>query len=352
MRPRGNGGKELDKQVNNDVRFLILVMLLSKYSSADRKLDLDDINRYLQENGCKKLSRSTLITHINKIEELQNLQLWNNFFGELVRDKKGRKNAFGIANLLEESEVRILSDLIYASKALSESESDKLINKINKLINIYSLDYTKNKVIDRKNIKTERNIGPNISNIMEAIKLKKKISFNYSYYDVNNRLIPKVDKQGRIKKYVASPIDIFLKKDFYYLVLKRENKEGNANYRIDKISNIVILESDSDEEIFNFDLVKHISNSVYMFTGEVHNIELEIDNKFRGIIIDELGRDIKIYPNECKGKMKVNFKSTIDEGLVSWILQLGSACKVIYPSILVEKVKKEIGEILEIYEID
>lgn len=339
----------MDNRVDNETRFLILVMLLSKYSSNDKKLDLDDINKYLEENGCKKLSRSTLITHINKIEKLQNLQLWNDFFGELVRDKKGRKNAFGIANLLEESEVRILSDLIYASKALSEKESDKLIKKINRLINIYSIKNTKNKVIDRRNIKTESNIGPNISNIIEAIKLKKKISFNYSYYDVNNRLVPKVDKQRNVKRYVVTPIDIFFKKDFYYLVLKKDNKEGYANYRIDKISNIVILEADSDKEVINFDLVEHISSSVYMFTGKVHKIELEVNNKFRGVIIDELGRDIKIYPNEKEGIMKVDFNSTIDEGLISWILQLGSACKVRYPKVLAEKIQEEAKKILDLY---
>lgn len=345
---------------NNDIRFFILVLILTKYSSNEKKLNLDQINNYLQYYDCKALGRSTFISHIKKIEEFQSNELWSSFFGEIIREKNKSRNEFNLTNIFEDSELRIITDLIYATKALSNFESEKLIKKLDGLMDVYSSDYKLKYLINKQIIKTDINIGTNISNILNAIKMNKKISFNYCEYDSNKKLICKLDAENKPKVYIAMPIEIFLKKDFYYLVLKKDGKYLYANYRIDKISNLKILDEYINEKIKEFDLVDHINKSVYMFSGDTYDIKLEINKNFRGRIFDELGKHVRITTigdlnNESgyiskSDRMQVSFKSTIDNGLISWILQLGSSCKVMEPQFLKEKVLLEVQNILKNYE--
>ena len=332
--------KDLKKSTAN---FMLCAMILTKYTSNETKLTLNDINKYLKNLEFKEISDSTFSRYIKLMKFLEETNLWNNFFGEVIIDTSSKMNTFGISTIFEDCELRILADLLYANKGLSDLETNRFIEKLSLIANVHTLELKRDGL---KNKKTEFNISNNISNILRAIKLKKEISFNYREYNVNNTLSCKLEN-GEKKVYKAHPMDIFLKKDFYYLVLKRDNKEGYANYRIDKMCNITILDNDSIIDD-SFNLVKHINQSVYMFAGDVYSIELEIDKRFRGLILDEFGRDVKIY--SIGKKIIVDIENTIDAGLISWILQLGSACKVRKPDFLVEQIKLEVTKILNMYD--
>lgn len=328
---------------NNEGRFLILILILSKYSNDREMLDFNKINNHLLENNCNILAKKTLTNHINTIKELEESKIWNDFFGELIIEKKFRKNVFNIANIFEESELRVLSDLICYSKALSKFESERLIEKINKITNFEEAVRIKGKLKSIEKSKTNSNILSNISNILEAIKTERKISFNYCQYDYNQNLVCKKD-QNNNKEYIASVVDIFIKKDFYYLALKKNNKEGIANYRIDKICNIKLLDEKTEINRENFDLVEHIRKDIYMFSGKKEKVELVVKKGLKDLIIDEFGRDCKItYKGEY---LIVVIEVAINQGLISWILQLGENCEVKSPEILRLKITEQLEKIL------
>ena len=330
-------------------RFLLVIMIISKHSNDDNRLDAKQISEYLEAYGLDKIDRNKLKDYVEEIKNLQELDIWEEFWGEIVFYTEGKKNKYGLTNLIEESELRILSDLVYSSKALCESESKDLILKLDKLINNYSSSFDRQKLFNIAKNKTDNKLSLNLNNILEAIKMGKQVKFNYCEYDLNKKLVCKKDVKGEDKVYIANPIDVFFKKDFYYLVLNKENKVGLSNYRIDKILNVRIIESDNDYDYSQFNLAEYVRTSVYMFSGDIQKVKLEIDKKLMGYIIDELGKGICIKKLGSDNKVSIEFKATVDKGLVNWILQFGCKIKIIEPIILKKYVIKEAEKILYNY---
>mgnify|MGYP004531949923 CR=1 FL=1 len=90
-----------------------------------------------------------------------------------------------------------------------------------------------------------RKIFINIDKINNAIKDKKQISFNYYDYNFEKDLVPRLNKEGDLKVYRATPVSMILKNENYYLVLASNKHNDLSNYRVDRMKNINILDEDA-----------------------------------------------------------------------------------------------------------
>lgn len=107
------------------------------------------------------------------------------------------------------------------------------IDKVSSLNSVYI-----NKDFNRK-------IFINIDKINNAIKDKKQISFNYYDYNFEKDLVPRLNKEGDLKVYRATPVSMILKNENYYLVLASNKHNDLSNYRVDRMKNINILDEDA-----------------------------------------------------------------------------------------------------------
>ena len=253
----------------------------------------------------------------------------------------------------DETEIKFLIDAIYSSKSITASQAKELATKLYSSLSKYQKkDYTyiyKSTEITRTN---NKNFFYNIDLITEAIKSKKKITFNYIYYDINGAI--KMRKNGY--KYIVSPYYLINNFGKYYLVASNNNYNNHVIYRLDYLTNIEIINQAIKpiEEIEslgnNFNINKYINEHIYLFGGDVITAKILIKpNKERNGIIyiyDWFGSNARIITEDNKSYAIIK---TDEDALFYWLLQYIEFFEIIEPFSLKNKIIKTLTETLEVY---
>ena len=180
-----------------------------------------------------------------------------------------------------------------------------------------------------------------------AIAERKQVSFKYFNYNI------KKEKQYRKngEPYLVSPYALSWDDENYYLITFSEKYNGFTHYRVDRMTNIEILDKArgplSDNGYFN--IAEYTKKVFNMFGGEEETVRLQFDNSLVNAVIDRYGKDVlldKVDENSFSVRIDVAISSTF----FAWVAQFGNKVKVLSPESVVEKYKRFIQEILEQYE--
>lgn len=329
-------------KVNNNIKFYTFIKILSKYSDENISLSIKDINRFMEEYIHSRIDRRTIYRYIDDMEKLGfNISRYDN-------EDRGYKL---IEHKLEEYEIKIITDAIASSRFITKKKTEELIEKILKFRAIYSSrDICRNIFIDNRCKSVNEEIFINIDKINNAIINGKKITFNYYDYNWKQELLPRLDDDNKIKLYRVNPVSIILKNENYYLILFGDKYTDLVNYRVDRMKNIKII----DEDIKNIDCIKEFNPIIYskksfkMFPGIESEVTINFNKNLLNFMIDSFGDDIEININD-DNSYNGRFTAKIGEGLVRWILQLGSDGVVLKPEYLRNLVKKEVLKLNNLY---
>lgn len=249
----------------------------------------------------------------------------------------------------EDSEIRVLIDSVLYSKNISKSQAEKLIDKLKKLSNKYFKARVKHiyNIKDFQHTNNEQ-VFYNIDIIDEAIEKNKKIAFVYNEYKTDMKLHPK-----RHEKYIFNPYQIISNNGRYYLLGNYDKYEDLSHYRIDRITNIELL-----EEIrkpmnkvkgleHGLDIPKHMKEHAYMFSGTESFVKIKADKIIFSEIIDWFGKDIRVYEEDEK-YVKFRFKSN-EMAAFYWAMQYAEYVEVLEPESIRNRVKETIIKMQERY---
>ena len=137
----------------------------------------------------------------------------------------------------------------------------------------------------------------NVSIISNAIDKHRKISFSYFRIDIRGK------KQFNKKTSVLSPWATIYSDDKYYMIGYDSKKKQKTTYRIDRMTDIIILDElqDGGEELKEFkkDLPFRTQSVFNMFGGEKQWVTLRaprfyyfaIEDKFGGNLIPRIEKD-------------------------------------------------------------
>lgn len=333
-------------EITNNIKFYNFINILFKYSDENNILTLEDINTHLKKQIGVTIERKALYRYIDDVKRL----------GIDVSDyKENGKGYFVRDHRLEEHEIKILLDCIAASKSITAKKTEELSSKLSKMNNVY-VEYGLNRQVYINNRAKSRNeeIFISIDAINKAINDNKKISFHYCDYNKDKELVVKKNLDGVDKEFIANPIAMILKDDYYYLIMNRDKFNNLSNYRIDRMKCVRVLEDERksldviDGCSAEFDPADFARKCIKMFIGIEKMVELEVSNDVISFIIDELGSDVKVNKID-NDKYKVIFKCICGKGLVKWLLQLGSDVKVINPLDLKDELVAELKKTIELY---
>lgn len=333
-------------KVNNNIKFYTFIKILSKYSDENVSLSTSDINKFMKKYINVEIDRRTIYRYIDDMNKLGfEVSKYDN-------EDKGYKL---IGHKLEEYEIKIITDAIASSRFITKKKTEELIDKILKFRPIYTKrDIERNIFIDNRCKSINEEIFINIDKINTAIREKKKIVFNYYDYNYEKELSPRLDNDNKIKLYKVNPISIILKNENYYLILFGDKHSDLSNYRIDRMKNIKVIDEDrkslnSIEECKDgFNPIIYSKKSFKMFPGRESEVTIKFNKNLLNFMIDSFGDDIVIEVNE-DNSYNGRFTAKIGEGLVRWILQLGSDGVVVNPIYLRELVKEEVAKLNNIY---
>lgn len=173
--------------------------------------------------------------------------------------------------------------------------------------------------------------------------------FTYNDYGTDKKLHPRRDRE-----YVVNPYQMAATNGRYYLICNCDGKPNIANFRLDRITKIHLLDTPAKpkEEVKEgkqFSLPKHMAEHLYMFSGESVPVTFRMKKKkVLNDAIDWFGTDITFTDeteDEVTAHVTVNWSA-----MRYWAQQYCRFVRVLTPTDLAERIKEDLREALGAYD--
>lgn len=269
-------------------------------------------------------------------------------YGIDIATRKIKTTDYFVANrLFEMPELKLLVDAVQCSKFITHKKSNELIKKIESFASVHQGIQLQRQVYVANRVKTlNENMYYNVDKLHRAIAENKQVSFKYFEYTVDKE--KKFRKNG--EKYTTSPYALSWDDENYYLITFSEKYLDFTHYRVDKMTDIEIIDKTRDKlpEGEHFNVVEYSKKVFNMFGGEEETVKLQFDNTLINVMIDRYGKDItieKVDENSFSVRVKVAVSSTF----LAWIFQFGNRVKILSPESVVKRYKENLQEIMNSY---
>ena len=189
--------------------------------------------------------------------------------------------------------------------------------------------------------------------LTDAITNGKQVSFLLNSYGADMKLHTILDN-GETKIYTVNPYNMVLHNGRYYLICNTVGCDNISGYRIDKITNIKILDAhavsvSSLEKYKNgIELYEYLNENPDMCSGEVIRCTFRYCEYLIDDIVDSFGSSCTIIPTENK---QIEVRVRVNEPfMLNWAIKYANAVKIISPKSLKRKVIDTLKEALKNYE--
>lgn len=251
----------------------------------------------------------------------------------------------------EKPELRVLVDSVLSSRHINAKHSQDLINKLVALGGKYFSGHFKHLYnINEWQKSTNSDFFLNVEIADDAIDKGKKISFYYNRFGTDKKLHHTTEK-----KHVVSPYQLLLHNQHYYFIGKPDKHESLTPYRLDKITEIEMLDEISfpltgiEGYAGGLNLAEIATTLPYLFLEKPVKVEIRCNGDMINEIIDWFGRDVVILPKQ-NGYLSVIIKAS-QSAIIHWIMQYNEKVEVIAPQSLRDAVIDKIRKLNEIYGI-
>lgn len=327
--------------------------ILRKYTDENHRLSQKEIEEILKKEYEMTVDRKSvkanlmdLIEFGYEIEYSESLRMIKNkATGEM--EESYILSDFYMARDITDSELRLLIDGLLFSTHLPYSQCKNLIGKLENLSNVYFKSRIKHIATMPEDKTNNQQLFFNIDILDEAISHGKKVSFKYLEYDLDLNSVKKKQSDGKERIYVVSPYQMVAKEGKYYLICNYDKYDDVSNYRVDRITDINIL----DEKIKPFEklewsngqklnLATYMKEHVYMYSSGSSKVKIRIVDIMLSDIVDMFGKDIKVV-KKADGFVEVTVQAT-DQAIVQFAKNFAPDVIVLEPKRIREQVIDEL----------
>ncbi len=320
---------------NKKMLNMLILEILRKYSDEDHSLTQQDIIKLLKNYGMECDRRSVK----NNILYLKELGY------DIAMDKGYRL----LSREFDDSELRILIDSVLFSKSISTKQAKSLIDKIRDLASNYfnaKVSHVSN--LPELNRTINKQAMYSLDTINDAIASKKKIEFTYNEVGTDFKFHPKRDE-----RYKVNPYQIVANNGRFYLIANYDKYDNVAHFRIDKMTDVRILDekvkpmSKVPELEKGLNLPKHMAEHFYMFSGESVSAKIKTTPDMMSELVDWFGTDFRII-EKCEDYIVFKVKCNCS-ALRFWSLQYGPYVEVLEPEALRNTIREDVVAMAEKY---
>lgn len=312
-----------------------ILQILEKYSDYDHPLTQEDIARHLEKEYGIVIERKAISRNISLLKEAG------------IDIESRRAGSYLDGRRFEDSELRMLIDGVLCSKYITAKHSTDLIDRLCGLSNRYFRSHVKNIYSVNEWCKTENQaLFYNIEIIDDAIEQGKQITFDYNKYGLDKKL-------HKSAFHTASPYQLLLHNQRYYLMARNEYWKDVVFYRLDRITNIRL----TDRPLTPLQTVKGYEAGVdykelatglpYMFNDKPQPVEMIAEGYIIDQVIDWFGTDIRLQQLD-DGKVRVSLKASL-QAMEHWAMQYINHVEVIAPVELRERIREDLKKAQEKY---
>lgn len=314
---------------------LRVLQIIEQCTDENHVLTHSEITEILEKKYNIKVERKAVGRYIAILNEVGY---------EISTTKKG---SYLMSRKFEDSELKLLIEGVLSIRYINPTHSKQLIEKLSSL----STEYFKPRI---ENVCTVSDWSKsdnaalfyNIDVIDEAISQKKKIKFSYNKYGADKKL-------HYVAIHIVSPFQMILHNQRYFLMAYEHKWNGIRYFRIDRITNISLIDETATElrTLPGFengiDYKRFSSSLPYMFADVPETVKFEIAGEWMlDQIVDWFG-----YNFECES-IDGNLIITVNVSLNAmeyWLMQYINYVKVLSPDNLINKIKTNLDVALKKY---
>lgn len=304
------------------IRLMFLYDLLRKNTDEENPMPTNTIISTLKQQGFS-ISRKTLYEDI----ELLNKN------GYEVLCKKSRSNCYFVVDrAFELAEVQMLLSAVGANKSLSDKKANALMNKLYDLLGVADAEKLNDLIAVTKKHSNER-VYYSIDAITTAIMSKKKLSFFYFDYNLNNEKVYRKNKT----RYEVNPLGLVYSDDKMYLICYHDKYCNSANYRLDRMEEVKVEDTPiiSNKRFNNFDINVYKYEQFSMYGGAEYTVDIVFPIDLLEVARDRFGKDIR-FINIGSGEFLSRVKIQVSKTFFAWLTTFEGKVKINAP----QEVKK------------
>ncbi len=326
------------KGENQKLKMLYLVQIFSRETDDTHKLTMPEIIAKLAADGVNA-DRKTLYQDFDELRR---------FGFDIISEKEGKSYYYYLGSRdFELPELKLLVDSVQSSKFITDKKSGQLIKKLESLVSRYEGSQLHRQVIIAGRVKTmNESIYYNVDKIHAAIGNDRQIRFKYFDWNLKKEMEPRYGG----KWYQLSPWALMWDDEKYYLFAYDSKHETIIHYRVDKMTQIGILDEKREgHEAFRKFNIAHYTNTLFgMFAGDETKVTIEAENRLVSVFIDRFGKDIIIAPVD-EDHFRTTVTVAVSKQFFGWIMGIDGDVRIVAPDSVVKQIRAEIESLAERY---
>lgn len=245
-----------------------------------------------------------------------------------IRVRRRRANEYFIgARVFDRTELRLLADMIRASRVLSRERSEAMIGKLALLTSRHDAAWLRRQCGAASPHKTENERAfCNAAQVLLALDQGGKLSFVYCQFTAKKALQP---RRGG-EKYVVNPCLLIYAEDHYYLIADHPSHEGLVHYRLDKMEDVCVLEEPAAKLDGSFDATAYAGTVFSMAPAQQRWVRLSFEKSLLGAMLDRFGADVPVeLMDEQNDALFAPVR--VSPPFFGWVFQFGGRVKILAP---------------------
>ena len=334
--------------------------ILRKYTDADHRLSQKDIVDILRAEYHMTADRKAVKRNLMNLIDFGYEIEYSEAIRMVPNPKTGEPEEsyilsdFYLVREFTDSELRLLIDGLLFSKHIPYSQCRELVGKLEGLSNKYFRSRVRHIRTLPDNMPQNKQLFWTIETLDEAISRSRQVSFTYNEYGMDKQLHPRLNSEGKPRLYIVNPYQMAAANGRYYLIGNYDKYDDVANYRLDRITDIQLLDTPRKpakkvKGLENgVDLPKHMAEHIYMFSGGSAPVTFRFKKYLLSDVIDWFGKEV-VFSDETEEEVTARVTVNL-EAMRRWALQYALHTRILSPQSLTEQVKADIMIALKQYE--
>ena len=320
--------------------------VIRKFASEEKPIDQNDIIKKLQEEPDNACERKTVARALERLRELYGVDEDGNWINEDIklhyivvkRTTSPIYKKYWLEICKDEGftdeELMFLMLAVQFSRHVDKSFAEDIVKKLTNLSNNqYSGVFEFHTRLNEKHVPVSKDFFMTLGDINDAIRHHNMISFYINDYGTDKKL-----HHAGNRPIVVKPYRIVVSEGYLYLLCSERNSVAIRNIRIDKVSNIKVLDEtfiySKAQEKAVFHPNEYIIEHRYMNSGEPVNVTLDIERSILGEVIDSFGDKITIENAAGNSNRLIVHLKSSERDIVDWAMRYGEYAVITEPEYL------------------
>lgn len=305
--------------------------------------ETDEQNPMLASTVCKRLA--DMRVSCDRRTLTKDIAVLNDYGYEIMSTMVGHEKGYYVEDRsFSVPEIKILIDAVQAASFVTDKKTEELVAKIAGLGGSHRADILKENIVCFNTRKHHNeSIYYNVDFLEEALQRGKKVIFRYFDLDENGNKVFRKDGHH----YVVEPVALVFNEDNYYLMCYSARHDSTANYRVDRMTAVEVVDEDICEKAISLraGIDGYTEQAFRMYGGQCEKVTLEFSDKLIGVVYDKFGEDTKMV-RTGDHTIVASVDVQISPTFWGWLFQFGDQMKILSPSNVADEYKQQAMKVL------